>query len=101
MTLPTTFKTAFSMNSKMLMSRDKSSLLASRDKYSIVRSFQDTLRESQRKSRQKASRMKGEIAPAVEPALTARAIFDAEKLAKDAGGEFDQFYRNMSKPCVQ
>ena len=74
------------MNSKMLKSRDKSSLLASRDKYSIVRSFQDTI-ESQRKSRQKASRIKGEPVQVIQPAITSRALLDAKKLAKDAGGE--------------
>jgi hypothetical protein len=82
------------MNSKMLMSRDKTSLLASRDKHSIVRSFQDTLKESViKKSRQRASKVKGDDLPVVPVAVTSRALLDAEKLAKDAGGNF---YRNES-----
>lgn len=93
------------MNSKMLMSREKSSLLASRDKHSIVRSFQDTLKESQKKSRQRASKVKGETLQIVPAALSTRALHDAEKLAKDAGGRlvitiFQHFLESRPFPAL-
>ncbi len=83
------------MNSKKMKSRDRSSMLASRDKSSVVRSFQEaTVKESrQRKSRQRASRVKGDlmqelsVIPQPVIVISRRIVDDAEKLAKDAGGE--------------
>ena len=79
------------MNSKMLMSRDKAGLLASRDKHSVVRSFQDTFIDDMKISKQRASRVAShnsiELLPGPTALKVAAVPFDAEKLAKDAGGE--------------
>ena len=73
------------MNSKMLMSRDKASLLASRDKHSVVKSFEATFKDDIKFSKQRVSRVKSDL---TEKDENAAVPVDAEKLAKDAGGEF-------------
>jgi hypothetical protein len=78
------------MNSKMKIS-DKANILASRDKNSVVRSFQDTFKEDLKFSKQRASRHKSneEVGrPKTDFRVGAMAVpFDADKLAKDAGGK--------------
>jgi hypothetical protein len=73
------------------LSRDKASLLASRDKHSVVRSFQDTFIDDMKISKQRASRVASQNPVELMPGPTALKIaavpFDAEKLAKDAGGK--------------
>jgi hypothetical protein len=78
------------MNSKMKIS-DKANILASRDKHSVVRSFQDTFKEDLKISKQRTSRRKAsEDLGTSSIEFGARAIavpYDADKLAKDAGGK--------------
>ncbi len=72
-------------------SRDESNILASRDKHSVVRSFQASLKEDlklsqQRSSKHKVHKFEGDVVQIKSKALGVP--FDADKLAKDAGGRY-------------
>jgi hypothetical protein len=79
------------MKSKGRTRDEPSIILASRDKHSVVRSFQESLIEDikisqQRSSKHKVHKNEGDVVQIKPKAL--RVPFDADKLAKDAGGKF-------------
>lgn len=72
-------------------SRDESNMLASRDKHSVVRSFQASLKEDIKLSQQRSSRHrvhKNERDVVQIKSKAPGVPFDADKLAKDAGGRY-------------
>ena len=79
------------MKSKGRTREEPSIILASQDKHSVVRSFQASLKEDikisqQRSSKHKVHKNEGDVVQIKSKAL--RVPFDADKLAKDAGGKF-------------
>jgi hypothetical protein len=74
---------------KRQQGRDESNILASRDKHSVVRSFQASLKEDFKLSQQRSSKNKVHRNEEVGVQVKSKALgvpFDADKLAKDAGG---------------
>ncbi len=72
-------------------SRDESNILASRDKHSVVRSFQASLKEDLKLSKQRSSKHKVHKNEGDGVQIKSKALavpFDADKLAKDAGGMY-------------
>ena len=92
------------MNSKMKIS-DKANILASRDKHSVVRSFQDTFKEDLKFSKQRASRHRPSAEqgkPKHEFRVGAMTVpYDADKLAKDAGGNIKEFHPSRNSKYLQ
>ena len=70
-------------------SRDKSNILASRDKHSVVHSFQASLKEDLKLSKQRSSKVQQHEGDRVLlKSTTIVTTIDADKLAKDAGGRY-------------
>ena len=92
------FHSAPSMKSKG-RTRDETNILASRDKHSVVRSFQASFQEDLKLSKQRSSRHKAHTNEGDGVQIKPKAPvvpFDADKLAKDAGGRYLYSFPDMS-----